>query len=223
MPEGSITPSKYTRHRQPLFRYSSISEFIIPKQDFCDRLFTICVSHYRVIGYPVCINDYSGKYERNQFIFNFALVIDEELDDWGSYASVVRKLGRLLRALEEQGGFLSREEDPSWFEDDDEEDVRGSRSNGHQDIPSMDSLSLSTDHESEKNVSGEQKSGGNNILPPQARMSCSKGASSKVYAICEMILEDLNNYYECMIPIGKPAKLSPSFSPFRMSDDFFNY
>jgi len=25
----------------------------------------------------------------------------------------------------------------------------------------------------------------------------------KVYAICEMILEDLNNYCECMTPIGK--------------------
>jgi DNA-binding NarL/FixJ family response regulator len=25
----------------------------------------------------------------------------------------------------------------------------------------------------------------------------------KVYALCEMIFEDLNNYYECMIPIGK--------------------
>jgi hypothetical protein len=26
---------------------------------------------------------------------------------------------------------------------------------------------------------------------------------AKVYALCEMIFEDLNNYYECMIPIGK--------------------
>ena len=24
----------------------------------------------------------------------------------------------------------------------------------------------------------------------------------KVYALCEMIMEDLNNYCECMIPIG---------------------
>jgi hypothetical protein len=24
----------------------------------------------------------------------------------------------------------------------------------------------------------------------------------KIYALCEMVLEDLNNYAECMIPIG---------------------
>jgi hypothetical protein len=29
------------------------------------------------------------------------------------------------------------------------------------------------------------------------------GGASKVYALCEMVLEDLNNYNECMIPIGK--------------------
>lgn len=28
------------------------------------------------------------------------------------------------------------------------------------------------------------------------------GGGSRVYALCEMILEDLNNYCECMIPIG---------------------
>ncbi len=27
--------------------------------------------------------------------------------------------------------------------------------------------------------------------------------TGKVYALCEIILEDLNNYCECMIPIGK--------------------
>jgi hypothetical protein len=29
------------------------------------------------------------------------------------------------------------------------------------------------------------------------------GSGSKVYALCEMVLEDLNNYAECMIPIGE--------------------
>jgi hypothetical protein len=29
-----------------------------------------------------------------------------------------------------------------------------------------------------------------------------KEQGKKVYALCEMIMEDLNNYCECMIPIG---------------------
>jgi hypothetical protein len=82
-------------------------------------------------------------------------VIGEAEPDWVCYGEVVRKLGRLLRGLEEQGGFLSREEDEAgvW-------------------------------------VDGEESDGG-------------FGGASKVYALCEMVLEDLNNYNECMIPIGK--------------------
>ena len=30
-----------------------------------------------------------------------------------------------------------------------------------------------------------------------------EGGGSKVFALCEMLLEDLNNYAECMIPIGE--------------------
>lgn len=105
---------------------------------------------YRIIGFPVCIHD-DAKYSRNDFIFNFCLVLDEEAP-WASYASVIRKLARLLRNLEEQGGFLSEEEEREGVV-----------------------------------LAGEVGYGG----------------GSKVFALCEMILEDLNNYCECMIPIGK--------------------
>lgn len=78
--------------------------------------------------------------------------MEESLADWVAYGEVVRKVGRLLRGLEEQGGFVSGEED------------------------AMD-------------VWGEEERGW-------------RGAGSKVFALCEMLLEDLNNYAECMIPIG---------------------
>lgn len=126
-----------------------MSTYLIPTQQFCDLLITVCTNHQRVIGYPVCVRE--GKYSRNEYIFNFAVVIDESVQDWAAYAEVVRKLGRLLRGLEEQGGLLSREEDGVW-------EVDGSR---------------------------DATSG------------------SKIYALCEVVLEDLNNYAECMIPIGR--------------------
>lgn len=81
----------------------------------------------------------SARYDRNEFIFNFCLVLSEE-DDFSTYKSVVQKLADLMHALEEQSQFLSRD--------------------------------------------------------------FSKSGEGKVYSLCEMLMEDLNNYCECMIPIG---------------------
>ena len=133
----------------PHFDFPSISDYIIPRREFCDRLLVVCCNKHRVIGFPVCITD-DLKYDRNDFIFNVCLVLDEDAA-WSAYASVVKKLARLFRNLEEQNGFLSKEEE-------------------------RDDLI----------VAGEAGYGG----------------GSKVYALCEMVMEDLNNYCECMIPIG---------------------
>lgn len=86
-----------------------------------------------------------------------------------AYGEVVRKVGRLLRGLEEQSGFVSREEDGMGVWDD---------GCGF----------------------GEGVPGG-----------------SKVHALCEMVLEDLNNYAECMIPIGTSIYFKPQSSTDRIS------
>ena len=159
IPEGSITPSSSpSALRTPLFSFDAATPYLIPTQQFCDRLLTFCVNHYRIIGYPVCIRE--GRYSRNEFIFNWVMVVEEGLADWFAYGEVVRKVGRLLRGLEEQGGFVSSEEDAMGVWDDD----------------------------------GEDK-------------AWRAGSGSKVFALCEMLLEDLNNYAECMIPIGMPSCL----------------
>lgn len=94
------------------------------------------------------------------------------MSDWTSYGEVVKKLGRLLRGLEEQGGFLSREEEGVWGDE-----------GGHD-------LAYGPDLGAGWTISGNSGYGGG-------------FEGSKVYALCEMVLEDLNNYAECMIPIGK--------------------
>jgi hypothetical protein len=166
VPPGAITPSSSpSALPTPLFPFTSITQYLIPTQQFCDRLLTFCVNHHRVIGYPVCIRE--GKYSRNEFIFNFAIVIGENETDWACYGEVVRKLGKLLRGLEEQGGFLSGEEEELW-----EDEGVG--------LGLGDSVSTGGFGTSEE---------------------------SKVHALCEMVMEDLNNYAECMIPIGKPTAL----------------
>jgi len=149
VPEGSVIPLANAT-QQPLFHFPSVSNHIIPRREFCDRPLSLLASHHRIIGFPVCIHN-PVLYPRSDFIFNFCLVVDENAE-WGAYASVVSKLARLMRNLEEQAGWLSKEERrEGWVK------------------------------------AGERGYGGGN----------------RVFAICEMVLEDLNCYCECMIPIGK--------------------
>ncbi|KAK8163693.1 nitrogen permease-like protein regulator Npr2 [Phyllosticta citrichinensis] len=237
VPPGSITPSSAPcAQSTPLFDFASISEYVIPRQDFCDRLVTVCVNHYRVIGYPVCINNYDGRYDRNQFIFNFAFVVEEELLDWNSYASVVRKLGRLLRNLEEQSGFLSVEEKerdelelalaaagggslagalakgPAVLEKIREVESlssgrgSGSGGDGEESVQSLGLEGLRLDEPDEEEAVEVAEDDG----------FVQDGAVSKVYALCEMILEDLNNYCECMIPIDDSNTINLKLFPTRL-------
>jgi nitrogen permease regulator 2-like protein len=119
-----------------------MSEYIIPRQAFCNRYVTICdpENRYRILGHPVCIND--EKYKRNEFMFNFCIVIGTE-DDKIPYEAVVRRLASTFTEMEIQNQFLS-EQDSS---------------------KSRDRRSIS--------------------------------------ALIEIIKEDLNNYNECMIPVGE--------------------
>lgn len=174
VPAGSIIPSQLpSALPTPLMPFASVTQYLIPTQQFCDRLLTFCVHHHRVIGYPVCIRE--GKYSRNEFIFNFAIVVGENEADWACYGEVVRKLGRLLRGLEEQAGFLSKEEAGVWDDD-----------AGH-------------------GGGGDDDNG----------VGVGVGGGSKVYALCEMVLEDVNNYAECMIPIDDSNTINLKLFPTR--------
>ncbi|KAI9702724.1 MAG: Nitrogen permease regulator 2 [Bogoriella megaspora] len=181
VPDGSIKPSTVPPHpsltvNPPLFDFSLISEYLIPRQEFCDRLVTICVNHNRIIGYPVCITD-ERKYDRNEFIFNFAVVMDER-ENSAAWETVIRKLARLMRSLEEQSGFLSQDE----AEREDKDEV--------SEAEHLEKMTEST------------------ILE--------QSNSSRVYALCEMIMEDLNNYSECMIPIDQSNTLNLKLFPPRL-------
>jgi len=119
-----------------------MAEYIIPRQGFCNRFVTICdpEDKHRILGYPVCIKD--EKYERNEFMFNFCIVIGVDVD-MTPYEAVVRRLASTFTEMEIQNQFLSQED-----------------------------LSTSKDRRS-------------------------------IAALIEIIKEDLNNYNECMIPVGE--------------------
>lgn len=129
-------------NQPPLIAFSDISFFVIPRQELCGNLIHVCSGGYRILGSPVCMT--SPKYDRNEFIFNFCIVLAED-EEFGTFKSVVQKLADLMCGLEEQSGFLSKD--------------------------------------------------------------FSKGGEGKVYSLCETLMEDLNNYCECMIPIGTLSSL----------------
>ena len=192
VPEGAIVPSSHPQPppQQPLFDFASISDLIIPRQEFCDQLVTVCISHYRIIGHPVCIEH--PRYDRNQFIFNFALVLDEDTD-FSGYKSVVKKLASLFRNLEEQSGFLFK----------DEAGLKPSAK-----APKGPRLENSPLHRStEDGYDAGSDLCGTSSLSNSIELGGDAVQSTKVYALCEMILEDLNNYCECMIPIGTSCHL----------------
>ena len=151
VPANSIVPSPASA-RIPLFHFPDVSSYIIPRQEFCSRLLTIVANSYRILGHPICLP--SPLYPRNEFLFNFCLVLDSATE-YSPHLTVTLKLATLLRTLEEQSHFLSRDTSPA--------------------------------------------------------------NTGKIYALCEILLEDLNNYCESMIPIDDSntlnIKLFPTYPP----------
>ncbi len=128
--------------RARLFDFETMAEYIIPKQAFCNTYVTIKTpdEKHLILGHPVCIKN--EKYIRNEFMFNFCIVLDP-MTNALPYEAVVRRLAGTFTEMELQSSALSQ-----------------------------DTTLDNTDRRS-------------------------------IGALLEIIKEDLNNYMECMIPVGK--------------------
>lgn len=130
IPEGSITPinsaSPASTHplspssptfpptpahqvnSKTLINFEAISEYIIPKNELCEKLVTILMPNYKVMGYPMNIWDpqkYSNS--RNELRFNLCFVFEREAET-SSYEPVVRKMAKVLQELEVCATLLAR-------------------------------------------------------------------------------------------------------------------
>ncbi|KAF9958025.1 Nitrogen permease regulator 2 [Mortierella alpina] len=101
VPEGSILSKT-----SPLVDFDSISEYLIPKVELCSKLVTISTPTCKIIGFP--INLEHKKFQRNALMFNLAFVFDKDAEI-SSYEPVVRKMARVLKALEKESEFLSQQ------------------------------------------------------------------------------------------------------------------
>lgn len=80
-----------------LFEFSSVVDYVIPKNALCGRLVTVCTQDHKILGFPVAVN-FEG-YDRNNYTFNLAFVFDRAAE-LAAYEPVVRKTGRVLGMLE---------------------------------------------------------------------------------------------------------------------------
>lgn len=75
-PPGCIVPEGSGPQRKPcLFDFDVMQEYIIPRKAFFNRFVAVNEPEgkYTVLGLPVAIAH--PKYQRNEFIFNFGLVV----------------------------------------------------------------------------------------------------------------------------------------------------
>ncbi|KAI0121213.1 nitrogen permease regulator 2 [Xylariales sp. AK1849] len=108
-PPGCIVASQSTPHlKPPLVDFDIIQEYIIPRKAFFNRFLTVNTpdNKYSILGYPVSIPH--ERYHRNEFIFNFGLVVESD-SDFIPYERLVRRLASTFAEMEKQGGYLSAE------------------------------------------------------------------------------------------------------------------
>ncbi|KAI1765069.1 nitrogen permease regulator 2 [Hypoxylon sp. FL1150] len=106
-PPGCIVATTYAPHlKPPLVDFDIIQEYIIPRKAFFNRFMTVDSpdGKYTILGFPVSIPN--ERYHRNEFIFNFGLVVESDADQI-PYERLVRRLAVTFAEMERQHGYLS--------------------------------------------------------------------------------------------------------------------
>ncbi len=88
--------------------FNDLSDYVIPKQRLSHRHVTANALGYKVVGYPIVLEDES--YPRNQFIFNLCFVCYP----WSrtvQYERAVEKFSRYLVFLEKEKKYLSSDKE----------------------------------------------------------------------------------------------------------------
>lgn len=171
---SATTPAAAARAPKPcLFDFDVLQEYIIPRNSFFNRYMAVHApgSKYAVLGFPVAIAN--PKYQRNEFIFNFGLVVESDVDQI-PYERVVRRLAVTFAEMEKQNEYLSRDGGEGLA-------VAVGGGGGGDELMGGES-------------EGEGGGGGD---------EGELGGRRPIASLLEIIKEDLNNYGECMIPVGK--------------------
>lgn len=205
VPSGSIVPPPNDDNRinnnlpdsssfeQPLFDFDTIKNYVIPKPSLCNKLISLKIDNYRVLGFPV--NIYAPQYARNSFGFNFCFVFPYE-SDTTPYEGNIKRIGRMFRALEEQSQLLSKslEESHMYFQDVSQSIVNVPA------IPAKFNMSnnkyyrvINDWDDTNKQLAVQKNAPGLNTE--------TQNIISSIESLIQQIFQDLNNYSECKISI----------------------
>lgn len=91
-----------------LVSFPPLASYLIPPHELSNRALSVCASGHRVLGHPISIE--GEGYERNRFVCNVCFVVEDVRGAGEEWEGVVGKMAGFMRALEEEGGVLWREE-----------------------------------------------------------------------------------------------------------------
>lgn len=216
--------------QQPLFDFDVVKNYIIPKGPLCNRLITLKVDQYRIVGFPVQIT--AQHYARNSFSFNFCFVFNYEHDTL-PYESAIKRLGRMFKNLEEQYHILSKKENDMIFYKNIGQlggNTNTTASESLADSTSLDEHLQARASSMDSNFSASVTSATYSQLAldldDNDNSSTPIGVSVKngnvitldsIESLIQQIYQDLNNYSECLIPVDSgnsvDIKLLPLLPP----------
>lgn len=97
VPEDAVSRRDPENPDEPSLFELTASDYVIPREGLCGHLVTICTKRHKVLGFPMALA--SPHYPRNIFLFNVSFVFDRDAE-LAAYEPLVRKTGRVLKALE---------------------------------------------------------------------------------------------------------------------------
>ncbi|CCH42515.1 Nitrogen permease regulator 2 [Wickerhamomyces ciferrii] len=231
VPLGSIvTPAKTTSDvlNEPLIDFGLVKNYVIPKPQLCNRLISLKVGNYRIIGYPV--NTIAPYYARNSFSFNLCFVFKYG-SDTTPYESSIKRLGQMFKNLEEQYQLFSRKErDHLYFKDENRNTSTNTSAGLTSGTNSKDGRVNSTAVDNNSDDVNKLTSitylqilnDLNNDIDSSTPLGIvhREGYTIKldsIESLIQQIYQDLNNYSECLIPIDSgnsvDIKLFPLLPP----------
>ncbi|KAG7664337.1 NPR2 [[Candida] subhashii] len=194
-----------------LFNFDTVKNYVIPKPHLCNRLISFKINRYKVIGYPV--NMENERYSRNSFSFNFCFVFPYDMGDVSPYEPAIKRMGQMFQVLEEQNFILSKlDKDNSFFK-------KGSTGMAIKDsiVSSGNSINFGIDLEAyTSNVVSVQSSNDAAVNAP-GHAKTKQITLSSIESLINQLYQDLNNYSECCIPLDTAnsvdIKLFPILPP----------
>ena len=204
-PENSIsTGGRGGDTDEGIFDFDTIKNYVIPKPQLCNRLISLKIDKYKVIGYPV--NMESSYYARNSFNFNFCFVFRYDMGDVSPYESAIKRMGQMFQVLEEQSFMLScLDKHNAFFRENPFANGKKTAASSNFDVNGFSIIDSTTGpgNDAQVNIPGFAKT--------------KRIALSSIESLIQQIYQDLNNYSECCIPLDTSnsvdIKLFPILPP----------